>query len=147
MKQMTSRQRLLAAARRQPVDLIPLAPRVGHAAHYHCGSQTPQNMLRLKKIYDYDPFITICGQDIPLANPFEVFTYAPGVDVDIKIKDQSPKRFVAARSTLRMVICTKFWRFPTPAIKNTAMHLSLFVSSTWSKVLMTCPGSDISSLR
>jgi len=95
MKQMTSRQRLLAAARRQPVDLIPLAPRVGYAAHYHCGSETPQNMLRLKKIYDYDPFITICGQDIPLANPFEVFDYAPGVDVDINIKDQGSKRFVA----------------------------------------------------
>lgn len=94
MKKMTSRQRLLAAARRQPVDMIPLAPRVGYAAHYHCGSETPQNMLRLKQFYNYDPFITIPGQDLPLADPFQVFNYAPGVDVDIKVIDQGPKRIV-----------------------------------------------------
>jgi len=47
---------LLAAARRQPVDMIPLSPLVGYAAHHHCGSETAQNMLRLKKFYDYDPY-------------------------------------------------------------------------------------------
>ena len=74
--------------------MIPLAPRVGYAAHYHCGSETPQNMLRLKKVYDYDPFITISGQDLPLFDPYEAFSFAPGVDVDIEVKDNGPKRTV-----------------------------------------------------
>jgi hypothetical protein len=94
MKKMTSRERLLAASRRQPVDVIPISPRVGYAVHYHCGSETPQNILRLKQFYDYDPFLTIPGQDLPLADPFEVFRYAPGVNVDIKVKDEGPKRIV-----------------------------------------------------
>jgi uroporphyrinogen-III decarboxylase len=94
MEKMTSRERLLAGARREPVDMIPLSPRVGYAARYHCGSETPQNMLRLKQKYDYDPFITISGQDIPLADPFCVFSYAPGVNVDIKVKDEGPRRTV-----------------------------------------------------
>ena len=91
MKKMTSRERLLAAAKGEPVDMTPVSPRVGYAAQYHCGSETPQNLLRLKKHYDYDPFITIGGQDFPLANPFEMFTYAPGVEVDIEVEDQGSK--------------------------------------------------------
>lgn len=94
MAKMTSRERLLAASRRQPVDMIPVCPRVGYAAHYHCGSETPQNILRLKQFYDYDPFVTIPGQDLPLGNPFEAFSYAPGVNVDIEVRDEGPKRIV-----------------------------------------------------
>ena len=94
MAKMTSRQRLLAAAKRQPVDMIPVSPRVGFAAHYHCGSESLQNTLRLKDHYDYDPFLTVPGQDFPFANPFEVFSYAPAVNVDIKVIDQGPKRLV-----------------------------------------------------
>ena len=94
MKRMTSRQRLMSASRHQPVDIIPLSPRVGHAAHHHCGSASPQNMLRLKSVYDYDPFLTICGQDIPLADPFCTFRYAAGVDVDIKVKDEGTRRVI-----------------------------------------------------
>jgi hypothetical protein len=74
--------------------MIPVAPRVGYAAHYHCGSETPQNLLRLKQFYDYDPFLTIPGQELPLADPFEVFRYAPRVNVDIEVKDEGPKRIV-----------------------------------------------------
>ena len=94
MKPMTSRQRLLAASRHQPVDRIPLSPRVGYAAHHHCGSASPQNLLRLKDVYDYDPFITVDGQDLPLFDPLNVFRYAPGVEVRIDVKDQGSKRVV-----------------------------------------------------
>ena len=94
MKKMTSRERIMAAARRQPVDMIPVSPRVGHAAHYHCGTETMQNTLRLKKFYDYDPFLTIPGHDLPINNPYQTFSYAPGVDVDMTIKDEGPKRIV-----------------------------------------------------
>lgn len=84
----------MAAARRQPVDMIPLSPRVGHAAHYHCGTETMQNTLRLKTIYDYDPFLTIPGHDLPLTSPYQIFDYAPGVAVDMKIEDQGNTRTV-----------------------------------------------------
>jgi uroporphyrinogen-III decarboxylase len=94
MEKMTSRERLLAAARGEAVDMIPLSPRVGYAARHHCGSESPQNMLRLKSIYDYDPFLTICGQDIPLSDPFCTFRYAAGVDVDIKVKDEGTRRVI-----------------------------------------------------
>jgi len=94
MKKMTSRERLLAAARQAPVDMIPFAPRVGHAAHSHCGSESAPNMLRLKKIYDYDPFITVQGQDLPFLDPYQTFHYAPGVNVDINIKDQGTRRTI-----------------------------------------------------
>ena len=94
MKRMTSRQRLLAASRQQPVDLIPLSPRVGYAAYYHCGSASAQNILRLKEVYDFDPFITVDGQDLPLFDPFNAFRYAPGVEVEIDVEDQGPKRLV-----------------------------------------------------
>ena len=94
MKRMTSRQRLLSASKRQPVDIIPLSPRVGYAAHYHCGSASAQNILRLKKTYDYDPFITIDGQCLPLFDPFNAFRYAAGVEVELNVKDQGSKRIV-----------------------------------------------------
>ena len=94
MKPMTSRQRLLAASRHQPVDIIPVSPDLGHAAHYHCGSASPQNILRLKKIYDFDPFLTVDGQDLSLYNPFSAFRFAPGVEVEIKVTDHGPKRSV-----------------------------------------------------
>ena len=93
-KPMTSRQRLLAASRQQPVDMIPASPRLGHAVRYHCGSDSPQNILRLKKKYDFDPFLTIDGQFLPLANPLETFRFAHGVDVDIRVTDQGAKRTV-----------------------------------------------------
>jgi hypothetical protein len=35
---MTSRERLLAACRRQPVDTIPISPRLGQAVLAHFGS-------------------------------------------------------------------------------------------------------------
>ncbi len=91
---MTSRERLLAAARHEPVDMVPLAPRVGHAAHTHCGSESPSNMLRLKKIYDYDPFITVQGHDLPFLDPYHCYHYAPGVNVDISIQDQGTRRSI-----------------------------------------------------
>lgn len=91
---MTTRQRLLAASRQQPVDIIPVCPRLGHAVHYHCGSASPQNILRLKKTYDFDPFITVDGQDLPLYNSLGAFRFAPGVEVDIKVTDHGPKRTV-----------------------------------------------------
>lgn len=94
MKKMTSRQRLLAAARREPVDMIPLSPRVGYAVRYHCGSETLPAMLRLKEHYDYDPFLTVSGQDLPLADAFGTFNYAPGVNVDMTITDEGSKRIV-----------------------------------------------------
>ena len=72
MKKMTSRQRLLAVSRQQPVDMIPVSPRLGYAAHYHVGTESPQNILRLKKIYDFDPFITIQGQSYCFFEPFEM---------------------------------------------------------------------------
>ena len=56
---MSSRERLQAAVKREPVDTIPIAPRLGYAAIYHCGSVSNQNALRLKKIYDYDPFLDV----------------------------------------------------------------------------------------
>ena len=90
MKKMTSRERLMAAARRQPVDMIPLSPRVGHAAHYHCGTETMQNTLRLKTAYDYDPFLTIPGHDLPLTAPFQVFDYAPGVSENVQFAVAEP---------------------------------------------------------
>lgn len=91
---MTSRQRLLAASRQQPVDKIPVSPRLGHAVRYQCGSESPQNILRLKKTYDFDPFLTLEGLNLPLADPFETFRFAKDVNVDIKVKDQGPKRTV-----------------------------------------------------
>ena len=94
MKPMTSRQRLLAASRQQPVDIIPVSPRLGHAAHYYCGSDSPQNILRLKKTYDFDPFITLAGQDLPLFNPLGAFRFAEGVEVDIKVTELGSKRSV-----------------------------------------------------
>jgi len=94
VKKMTSRQRLLAASRQEPVDMIPLAPRVGYAARFHYGTESPQNCLRLKKKYDYDPFLTVNGQDLPLFDPFNVFRYAPGVEVEFNVKDQGSKSIV-----------------------------------------------------
>ncbi|NQT26412.1 hypothetical protein HQ585_13750 [candidate division KSB1 bacterium] len=91
---MTTRQRLLAASKQQPVDIIPVSPRLGYAAHYHCGSASPQNILRLKKTYDFDPFITLDGQDLPLVSPFGTFRFADGVEVEIKVTDLGPKRSV-----------------------------------------------------
>ena len=94
MKKMTSRQRLMAAARRQPVDTIPISPRLGHACICHFGNDSYANNLRLKQIYDYDPFITIPGQSRPIHNPYETFAYAPGVNVDISVIDQGRKRVI-----------------------------------------------------
>jgi hypothetical protein len=94
MRKMTSRERLIAVSKKQPVDMIPLSPRVGYAAHYHCGTASDPNLLRLKKTYDYDPFLTIPGHDLPFKSPYEVFDYAPGVEVEIKVKDDGSKRML-----------------------------------------------------
>ena len=50
MKKMTSRERLMAAARRQPYDMIPISPRVGYAALHHVPIQGLSEMVydRLK---------------------------------------------------------------------------------------------------
>lgn len=91
---MTSRQRLLAAIKREPVDMIPLSPRLGYVAHHHCGSESAQNILRLKDVYDFDPIITVEGQPLPFYNPYETYNYAPGVNVDMNITDEGTKRIV-----------------------------------------------------
>ena len=94
MSKMTSRERLLAASRRHPVDTIPISPRLGEAVLAHFGSYSHPNILRLKEIYDYDPVLTLPGNMLPFKNPYEVFDYAPGVHVDIHAFDEGSKRIV-----------------------------------------------------
>lgn len=94
MVAMASRERLLAACRRLPVDTIPISPRLGHAVHHHCGSYSPANILRLKKIYDFDPFIDVPGNLYPLNNPYELYRHAPGVHVTMKVEDHGALRIV-----------------------------------------------------
>lgn len=94
MKKMTSRERLMAAARRQPYDMIPISPRVGYAALHHYGTKSEQSLLRLKSLYDYDPFITVPGHDLPFKQPFQTFDYAPGVEIKMKVVDEGDCRIV-----------------------------------------------------
>ena len=91
---MTSRERLLAAARREPVDTIPIAPRLGYAATVHVGSPSNANAIRLRQIYDYDPFLEVHGNVYPFNTPYETFRYAPDVDVTLDSVDQGPTRVV-----------------------------------------------------
>jgi hypothetical protein len=91
---MTSRERLLAACRRQPVDTIPISPRLGQAVLHHFGSNSSANALRLRTIYDFDPFIDVPGNEYPLANPYELYRHAPGVNVTMKVEDRGAMRVV-----------------------------------------------------
>ncbi len=91
---MTSRERLYAASRREPVDTIPIAPRLGYAAIHHCGSASNQNALRLKQTYDYDPFLEIRGNTYPFNDPFCGFLHASDVTVDLRIVDKGTMRRV-----------------------------------------------------
>ncbi len=94
MNEMTSRERLLAAARRQEVDCIPISPRLGVALSNHCGTGTNAARLRLKSIYDYDPHLDVGGNVYPFTGPYEIFSSCPGVDVRIEVHDQGSARLV-----------------------------------------------------
>ena len=91
---MTSRQRILAAARHEPVDTIPISPRLGYAAMHHVGNPSSPNAIRLRQIYDYDPFLEVTGNAYPFRTPYESFRYAPGVNVTIDWTDEGPTRVV-----------------------------------------------------
>ena len=92
MKSMTSRERLIAAARRQEVDTIPISPRLGVALSMHCGNNSNLGRLRLKRVYDYDPHLDVMGNTYPFTNPLETFRSCPGVHVKIEVRDNGPTR-------------------------------------------------------
>ncbi len=94
MKPMTSRERLLAAARRQPIDTIPVSPRLGHVMDLHYGNRSNAAALRLKEIYDYDPHLDVPGNNMVLRNPYEVYRFSPGVEIDIHVSDEGRYRLV-----------------------------------------------------
>ena len=89
---MTSRERLIAAARRQDVDAIPISPRLGVAVTMRFGSNTNIGRLRLKRVYDYDPHLDVTGNSYPFTDPLETFRSCPGVHVRIDVRDTGPTR-------------------------------------------------------
>ena len=94
MKSMTSRQRLLAAARREPVDTIPISPRLGYVTTHYFGNSSNAAALRLKEIYDYDPHLSVPANNMVLRNPYEVYPFSPGVKVDMSVADRGRYREV-----------------------------------------------------
>jgi hypothetical protein len=92
VKAMTSRERLLAAARREEVDTIPVSPRLGVAVTMHCGTSSNLARLRLKRVYDYDPHLDVTGNAYPFTDPLETFRSCPGVHVRIEVRDTGPTR-------------------------------------------------------
>ncbi len=95
MVPMTSRQRLIAAARGQPVDAIPVSPRLGFATTVRCGENTAFAQLRLRRqYYDFDIHMDVMGNRYPFFDPLETFRDRPGVDVEIRTHDEGSVRVV-----------------------------------------------------
>lgn len=57
MAEMTSRERLIAAARRQDVDRIPCSPRIAFWLMEHYGNATLETNLRAGREFGYDPHL------------------------------------------------------------------------------------------
>jgi len=84
---MTSRERILAAAKHEPVDTVPISPRLGFVMDYYCGHRSLAAALHLKEIYDYDPHLDVPANTMAMRNPYEAFTFSKAVNVKIKIHD------------------------------------------------------------
>jgi hypothetical protein len=96
---MTSRERLLKAARRQEVDTIPISPRLGYASTLHFGLNDLFAQLRLKKVYDYDPTFILPGNHYPFFDPFATFKDKAHIRVEMDIVDEGRTRTVKKRYT------------------------------------------------
>ncbi|MBT3273546.1 MAG: hypothetical protein HN368_10340 [Spirochaetales bacterium] len=84
---MTSKQRLLAAARREEVDTIPIAPRLGFASTIHFGQNDIIAHLRLKSVYDFDPQFILSGNNYPFFSPYSAFQENDRVGIETSITD------------------------------------------------------------
>ncbi len=92
---MTSRRRLLAAARGEPVDTIPVSPRLGWAVSGRFGENTPIAQLRLRRhVYDFDIHMDVMGNRYPFVDPFAAYRDRPGIRVEMTVSDEGPVRIV-----------------------------------------------------
>lgn len=92
---MSSRRRLRAAARGEPVDRIPVSPRLGWAVIARCGENTPMGQLRLRrKVYDFDIHMDVMGNRYPFVDPFATYRDRPGIRVEMSVTDEGPVRIV-----------------------------------------------------
>lgn len=111
---MTSRQRSIAAARREKVDTIPVSPRLGYASTLHFGSNDMFAHLRLKNVYDYDPHIILPGNHYPFFHPFSTFKDKPQVSVEISISPGDRTRTVKKRYRTPNGPLTEEYMVPMP---------------------------------
>ncbi len=79
VKTMTSRQRLLAAYARQPVDRIPCSPRVWAWMREFYGDARPETLLRMAREFGFDPHFAVGVFPQPVGLTPTVDYYLPGV--------------------------------------------------------------------
>lgn len=88
---------MLAAARRQDIDTIPITPRTAYAAKLHFGDNDLFADLRLKTVYDYDPQIIIGCNAYPFFDPYADFRETRDVRLEISIGEADRTRRVSKR--------------------------------------------------
>ncbi len=76
---MTSRQRLLAAYARQPVDRIPCSPRVWAWMREFYGDARPETLLRMAREFGFDPHFAVGVFPQPVGLTPTVDYHLPGV--------------------------------------------------------------------
>ena len=111
---MTSRERLIAAARREQVDTIPVSPRLGYASKIHFGESDVFADLRLKQVYDFDPHFIIPANHYPFFDAFATFRDRPEVQVEIHISKGDRTRTVKKRYVTPEGALTEEFMVPTP---------------------------------
>jgi len=90
MAQMTSRERLIAALNREPVDAVPVSPRIwAYRAWRGLGD------LECADRFGYDPYTAGGGIGTPLTNVFcEKIAFSHDVEVNVEKRQDGPKTLV-----------------------------------------------------
>ena len=87
---MTSRQRILAAMRREAVDRVPCAPRIGAWLQVHYGDSSWQTKLRSAQEFGYDPdFLADSGVPNYIEPTADATDELRGVDCTTTVRDDA----------------------------------------------------------
>ena len=111
---MTSKQRLLAAARRKEVDTIPISPRLGYASTLHFGANDVFANLRLKTVYDYDPHFVLGANNYPFFHPYSTFQEKTDVRTEISISEGDRTRKVKKKYSTPEGTLSEEYLVPVP---------------------------------
>ena len=98
MKKMTSKERLIAAMRREDVDKIPLSPRIQHVVSRYFRNGSLWAYRKLKRRFDYDPtFICKYPWPNPIFHLFDRLDYIKDTDLKI-VYENKDDHFIISRT-------------------------------------------------